>query len=323
MSDLVRNTLKGWLPYKLANQDSSINCRWLFVDKEPFTEPFFDETILRCLQHANNSSRFKVYSSLEMLKQWGNAVEKASPSAIIFHVSRCGSTALGQMLAVCKQNTILSEVPLFDELLRLQFSNLLDYDDKLLACAINLYVNSNAVGMQQAFIKTDCWHLFFYEAYRNAYPNVPFFLLYRHPSEVLRSHKKRKGMHMVSGMLEKEIFNFTEHQLAAMQECDYPSLVIQKYLERMLQIAQSDNNTFLLNYSEGIETIIEKIAGITSLSFSAEERALMKQRSVYHAKYPAQIFKEEYADDELSLSLKPAMDLYHQLEAFRMKPEIL
>src|SRR5437016_3848077 len=227
----ISSALANWIPYKLFFDEGRPFCEWLYTGDEDFTEPFFDETIVKCRQF-NNRGR-KSTSSIDILPHWSNEIESVPPSAFIFHVSRCGSTLASQLLALDRTNIVLSEVPFFDTLLR-SGKNI---PRQLLKAAIAFYAPVKNYR-KRLFIKTDSWHIFFYKQIRELYPQTPFILLYRRPDEVVRSQQKQKGMHAVPGLIEPALLGFDENEVQHMNLNEYIARVLEKYLEALLHIVE-------------------------------------------------------------------------------------
>ena len=172
------NPLKNWLPYKIIVNNEQALCRWLHLEDKSFSEPFFDETISKCKSFDINSKHFIPVSNLQILPEWAENISSVKPTAFIFHVSRCGSTLLSQLLGINEQHIVLSEVPLFDELLRLPYrisnsGNI--HAENVLKEAIQFYGQKRKGNETSLFIKTDSWHVFFWKQIRKMYPEV--FLL--------------------------------------------------------------------------------------------------------------------------------------------------
>jgi len=312
--------LKNWLPYKLVDNGQP-SCLWLDTFGRSFTEPFFTETIAKCIQ-GNYSRGYRPITSVEMIKEWANVTDNIEP-AFIFHISRCGSTLVTQLLASTGKHVVLSEVPFFDELLRLPMQNpgmSAEMIDGLFAASVKLYGQKpgEAVGSgQKVFIKTDSWHLFFYEQLRRLYPSAPFIALYRRPNEVFRSQKKMGGMHAVQGVIEPGLFGFKPDDNAFETPDTYLAGVLERYFEKCLEIAARDNNFLLLNYNEGPLAMVKKIAPAANIRLTAQDIANMEERSRYHSKKPGKRFSEE-AVTEIPACLKRAMELYELTEEKRM-----
>src|SRR4051812_14688897 len=114
---LDENSLKGWVPYKLVNRGDEVFCEWLYIGDKQFSEPSFDDVIRICKRLPDNLDRQKNITSISSLFEWAKNLEAPQPSAFIFHVSRCGSTMVSQLLAIPNDHIVLSEVPFFDDVL--------------------------------------------------------------------------------------------------------------------------------------------------------------------------------------------------------------
>lgn len=313
-------SMQAWLPYKLLNQDEKLLCRWLFAGNKQFTEPFFDETILKCLSHPFNSSLFKSMSDLAFLQLSASAMDCLQPTVIIFHVSRCGSTLASQLLGLSNANIVLAEVPFLDDLLRLpshqkQFTTA--DADRLFAAALSLYGQRRAGAERHLVVKTDSWHILFYQRLRRLYPNVPFVLLYRRPEEIIRSHQKKRGVHAVPGFLEKEIFGFAAEEIPYTNPDHYLAMVLEKYYAAYASIARQDKNVLLVNYEEGMLNILEKIMAKTTIRFTQKEWDAVKERAGFDAKDPERRFAEEQVQGPVPFYLQSCVDRYRQVEALR------
>ena len=314
MDIAIRTALKNWIPYRLFLQEGDTLCRWLFVGKNDFTEPFFDETISACLKLQENSQTKKCISNADILSEWSQHFEIVPPTAFIFHVSRCGSTLATQLLGLNEANITLAEVPFFDEVLRSQKG---ERAAQLLRAAVSIYGAKRKPAQQRLFIKTDSWHIFFYPLIRRLYPETPFILLYRQPGEVIRSHQKRRGIQAVPGILEAELFGFDREEILNNDFDEYMAHVLQKYFESFIEIAGKDPLTTLVNYNEGPLAIVEKVAAAAGFSFSEDEMQRMKQRAGYHAKYPDQVYSEEAMGSSVPAYLSTTIGLYEKLENTR------
>lgn len=321
-TDTPGHFLAQQLPYQLLRNDPAL-CAWMYNEQENFSEPFFNETITRLRTAQVNQHKYKSVSHINMLPGWaaqGGPGKK--PSALIFHISRCGSTLFSQLLALQQQYMVLSEVPFFDELLRLPFKDAsIDKEQAsvLFDAALQLYINSSYKTPSHVFIKTDSWHLHFYEQLRTLYPEVPFILLYRNPLEVLQSQQRRRGMQAVPGIIEPAVFGLSAEQVSATDLDQYMAHILNSYFEQMIAIAGKDPHCVLVNYNEGVLAGMQKIVAATGIPFDNNYKTAVEERAGYHAKYPGQVFAEEHTDKKIPGFLQPVSDLYDELEQFRVK----
>lgn len=325
MNNKNQSPVEGWIPIKLYAEDDKLLCRWLYVGDKDFKEPFFDETISACRVLPENGHLKRSMSSTDVLVDWEKEFEVIEPTAFIFHISRCGSTLISQMLGLQPCNIVLSEVPFFDDLLRFgKKQNRMSEILPQLKAAIGFYGAKRNENHQHLFIKTDSWHIHFYKELRALYPAVPFFLLYRKPDEVIRSQQKKRGMQAIPGLIEPELFGFKKEDLFDQDGSlkynldDYMAKVLETYLQAFHNILQTDKLSFAINYHEEAMTIIDTIASVTQLPISEVESAAMLQRSRFHAKFPDQVFTEEQVPEPVPAFLQKSVDLYHKLEQLRL-----
>lgn len=314
--------LEEWIPYKLLQQERQWHCLWLDLAGKRISEPFFTDTILRCKASAPVNRRFPSLSSLAYLTACAAtaAAEVVAPSAFIFHVSRCGSTLVSQLLGLSQKNITLSEVPLIDELLRASRKEADSSETETALKASIALLGRRRLGQEKhLFIKLDSWHVFFAGTLRKLYPEVPFVLLYRSPDEVVFSHQKRRGMQAVPGLLEPELFGMSQSELASYDADRYLAKVLEYYYSQFLRIAETDDRSLLLDYRQGGIEIVRRLAGFSGLVLDETEMAEMAVRSRFHAKYPEQGFAEEKKESSPSVELQPAQALYARLEQLREK----
>ena len=321
MNNPIESALQNWIPYKLLEEADDAHCQWLYVGNETFTEPFFDSTIAKCKQLPQNSHLIKSISHIDVLPIWSESIDTLSPTAIIFHISRCGSTLLSQLLGLNPPNTMLSEVPFFDDVLRWNYrKKSVEGNPSILQSAINFYGAKRNNQQQHLFIKTDSWHIHFYNQYRQLYPNIPFILLYRRPDEVISSHQKLRGMQSVPGLIEPEIFGIDKSSLEQKNMDEYMAMVIETYLSAFITILQEDPMAIPINYNEGMENIVQKVAVATKMKIDTSALTEMKTRLHFHSKHPEQVFAENSLPvKNPPLHIDRCFAMYHELENIRLK----
>jgi len=243
-----------------------------------------------------------------------------APTAFIFHVSRCGSTLMSQALAAGKENIVLSEVPLLDALLRLPFQeesvtrNVLD---QALIAVIRILARQRNPNEKSLFIKTDCWHVFFYEKLRCLFPQTTFIFLYRRPDEVIRSHQKQRGLQSIPSTLEAGVTGIP-HDPSSLADLDgYLIKLLEQIFDAFINIQYQDPNTFLINYDEGTAALMGIVEKATGIRFGNNIRTTMESRSRFHSKRPYELFEEEPFVEINTERMKKLMDLYTRLDQLR------
>lgn len=310
-----------WLPYKLRKSDP-VSIQWIFRGEKTATEPFFEDTINVIRGYMENSRIMDHISSPADMIRLSDSVDSVPPTAIIFHVSRCGSTLLSQLLAMDKEHISLSEVPVFDSILRSRynFPDLIEgWEDQALRAAVKLH----GVRLHQVessyFIKTDCWHIFYYEQLRRLYPGIPFILLYRSPAEVLRSQQKRRGMQSVPGIVEPGVMRLTVAEAQTTNLDEYFSRVLENILIEFCEVALADPLAIPLNYAQGMDEVYKQTLLVAGLDPAIKMNQEILDRLKYHGKYPGETFSGEDEITEANPLLVKCQAAYEKLEAIRLE----
>lgn len=309
--------LKNWIPFRLDFHEKELYCRWLYVDGKQYTEPFFDETTRQCRTFEENRKPFYPVSTLKGIVDFSENISSLTPTAFIFHVSRCGSTLLSQLLSLDEQNIILAEPPIFDEVLReITFKKPDISSEKIeetLKAVVKFLGQKRTGNEQNFFIKLDSWHIFYYEKLRKLYPKTPFIFSFRRPDEVIRSQVKESGMHGVQGLIQPELFGLTLDEILNIQRPVYIAKVLEKYFERYLEIIDKDENALFINYAEGILTSLDKIEHFLTLKIDPAIKQKMVERTQFHSKSPNTFFDEKALEDELPDYQKNVFGMYEKL----------
>jgi hypothetical protein len=102
-----------WLPFQVAALNGQAVVDWAHFGAAPLIHPFFEDSVRRALSRPLN--RLLRYRST-----LGDLVARAAdepnlrPTGFIFHMSRCGSTLVSQMLASLPHNIVVSEAAPID-----------------------------------------------------------------------------------------------------------------------------------------------------------------------------------------------------------------
>lgn len=309
----INHPLSNWIPYRLIEKDNEVYFEWIYLADLKYAEPFFDETISKCRSHVNNSKPFKVITTVENLLDWSNEIISVELKSLIFHVSRCGSTMLSQSLATSSENIMISEAPIIDKILR---SENFDSDKKaaLLKAIIALLGQKRFPEQQHLIVKLDAWNIFNADYLRSIFPEIPFALLYRNPVEVLKSHQKLTGMHMVPNLLPPEVFGISAEEMNEISFQQYGALVLEKYFQAFLDFSETDQNVTKLNYNEGMKNVVQKFISFINLDYADNELDKMYERLNKHSKNESAVFKgDSFKEETLQIDFMKLDSLYEKM----------
>lgn len=181
-------------PLRLVSDAGAPAVEWIETDGQRFSEPFFEDTLARFRRRRDGGPPPRHRTSLDALR---DVPEGVPPAALIFHVSRCGSTLVAQMLGAIDRHVVVAEPPILDELLRATPGA--SDEDRIawLRGAVRALGRAAPPGGERLFVKLDCWHLFHLPLLDRAFPEVPFWFVHRDPLEVLVSLMRRPSLTLV------------------------------------------------------------------------------------------------------------------------------
>lgn len=272
--------LRGWYPLYVERGETWVDAAmcWRELGKTPFSDAFFVNTLAR----QPHGERRVCRTPLAALATLGDCL---APDAFIFHVSRCGSTLLSQLLASLPQCIVMSEPPVVDSLLRLHH----DSSDPAAGIALLrqaiLALGQRRSGAETHFIiKFDCWHIHSLDLLRQAFPGTPCLFVYREPLAVLASHQRQRGPQMVPGMLHPAQLPLPAHQLAPGDLDGYTGLV----LAGLFDAAQSHaaaGQLQLIDYKQLPDIVFHDVLPRFGIAPTAAQWQAMRAQGGVHAKY--------------------------------------
>lgn len=189
--------LSGWTPLRVRWTDATPMIDWIHLGNRRFTEPFWGDTMDSVLRDPA-ALLFQRTTTIP-----GSSSAFGRPAGFIYHMSRCGSTLVAQMLAALEDDVVLSEPEPFDQVLRGGPADVRD-DDRIDWLRYIVHACGGGRGAR-VYVKLDCWHMCYFPLIRRAFPNVPWVFVYRDPVEVLVSLINKPGMWTVPGALPQWI----------------------------------------------------------------------------------------------------------------------
>ena len=315
--------LDGWVPVQIKWQQPRPIVEWCYVGARALTEPFFDQTIQKLMLQPFNLL-FRQRTPIETLRARHETKPGLQPTGFIFHMSRCGSTLVSQMLAALPRTVVISEASPIDSVLRAHFRvRDLTGDEQIdwLRWTVSALGQQRRGDEKQFFIKLDCWNTIILPLIHRAFPNVPWIFLYRNPVEVIVSQLRRRGAHMVPGVIEPSLFGMENDAIFQMQPEEYCAKALAKICEAALLYQEGG---LFVNYKQLPEAMFTSIPTFFGIEYSEADVETLNRVARHDAKNPSLTFtndtdaKNRGATDRVrGLADEWVVPIYERFEAAR------
>jgi gluconate kinase len=318
----------GWMPMRVLWPQRRARVEWCYAGDVRPIDPFFDQTVEECLRRPFNLL-FRRQTPIEMLGRLHEARPGLEPTAFIFHMSRCGSTLISQMLAALPQNIVISESgPIYSVLEAWRTDAGVTDDTRLewLRWIVSALGRRQTGDEEHYFIKFDAWNTVDLPLIQRAFPLVPWIFVYRDPVEVLVSHLNRRGARMFPGVVEPQMLNLTADSAMQMPPERYDAVVLQAICRAALE--NQTGRCRFINYRQLPSAFFSSVLDFFRVNYTSTELERMRHAAQFHAKYPSMNFVDDTEAKRLQATdaVRRAADellspLYEQLEAARRAQE--
>jgi hypothetical protein len=294
--NLEARLFAGWLPIRLFWQGHQPAVDWCFLGQTRFREPFFDQTISRVVQRPFNLL-FRHQTPIDWVGEINATLPGLTPTGFIFHMSRCRSTLVAQMLAALGRCLVISEAPLFDFVFRdhAQAGPISDEQRvQWLRWVIGALGQRRDSQHQHFFIKFDSWHVLHLKLIRQAFPEVPWIFLFREPLEILASHQRQPAAQMYPGLIPPRLLGLTWSELAGMPADEYCARVLAAICQAALA-QPTEGQARFINYAELPGAVQKVLVPFFKMNCSPDELRALHRAAEWDAKEPSVRFSAEQA----------------------------
>lgn len=278
----------SWLPYNIRYDQTQLVVDWCNSADAQLKDPFFDQTIHRLLRYTPYASQSTLFETLAIINS-KNASSK--PAGFIFHMSRCGSTLIAQMLASLQQFVVFSEPAILEALLRSTYSPTTVPDEQkqwLLQNIIQAFLGYKA-AQQDAFIKFSARAILDYQLITRTYPSVPGIFIYREPVEVLVSLIGNQANRLPPGLDKANLLNDDSQAISKMRPVEFWARVIANQCAAAIEM-YSCSQLLFVNYSQLPEMVWTDIVNFFGVTLSAEDVEQMQKVLTRNSKEPGKPF---------------------------------
>jgi hypothetical protein len=317
--------LENHVPIRFLLTSQGPVFRWCYFGDRPFSEPFWDHDVEAQMARPANLF-FQPQTTIDQLSRFVERVNAPTPAGFIFHMSRCGSTLITQLLRALPQNIALSEPSVVDSVLRIRQrypAITVDQQAEWLRLIVAAAGYPRRPAERNLFVKFDCWNVSQLPLLRRAFPQVPFVFVYREPVEVMVSQTTRPGAQMMPHFVQAENYGIPLADAIRLTQVQYCGRVLASVCRSALEYHRQDP-MLLINYRQFPDVIWNELARYWGIKFDANELEILRANAGTDAKHPEISFhgdseqKRQAAGPELIEETERLIrPWYNELEAER------
>jgi hypothetical protein len=304
--------LTGWTPARIRF-GAVPEVEWVYTGDRRFGEPFFEQTLGQAVRDPF-ALFFRRRTGLDTLAALARERPGLRPAGLVFHLSRCGSTLVTQMLSRSPRFRVLSEPSPVDAVLRAPVPRA----DRITLLRDLVSVLGRPLAGETTFVlKLDSWSVVDLDLVEEAFPETPWIFLFRQPEEVLASQLRHSGVHGVAGALPPQLFGLEPCEAAELPREEYLARVLARICDAALEHAGTSRGLFV-DYERLPSFVLDGLPQHFGFELTPPEPELMAAAASRDAKNPLLPFepsKFELDPAARALSGRLLEPLYERLSA--------
>lgn len=303
--------LVGWLPYRLEALEGEPRVHWVRCPGALEDAPPKFAPAVAALRDAGQPERT---TGLDVLARTREAGEVLRPTGFLFHIARCGSTLVSNVLSALPDTLVIKEAQPIDSCLRTDVERPRAERARWLVDVVG-GLGQRFGGTERAlFIKFTSWNLLHHALLRQAFPGTPSVFLYRDPLEALVSMLRTAPaweFEVVPGLAK-----------AGLSMAEYYARVIAAFLRAGLELA--DAGALVVSYAELGSDLLPRVLATYGVPLDATAAAVIDGQRFVYSKDPRKRFvpdadekRREASPEARDAISRWALPLYDELERVR------
>jgi len=293
---------ESWLPTRAALQPDGLYLAMRRIPASELRDAFLQETV----------ARVPAQESIVRIgrDEVGRATTEAAPAGIVFHVARCGSTVISQLLRELDV-AVYAEPQPFNELLLPPHAW---PREDLIAALRSLGAAFARHASRPWVLKCSSWNTLFCELLAEAFPRAPWVLSLREPVEVCVSLLAQPpGWLRGSEEPGRRLYRVVQPQGEPASAEERVARVFGAFCEAAARLGRDRGR--LVPYESLPSSVWDTIAPHFSLAIGERQRARMAEVSRRYSKSP--VGREtDYADDSARKRAAASAPLRLAIESF-------
>ena len=294
MSTITKNPLvdQVQIPIEILKRGNDFYVASLITSRTYFRDPFFIDSLAKILPgiksqiklpeedellarpvHFDEDDQRIVFTSLEEFIHQSINASLDRKLGFIFHMSRCGSTLVSQMLSTTDRFFVLSEPTIINAVLDPALDISSDSRKSLLEAVVKSLLVCAPHESELMFIKFRSWNTLFLETILTSFPNVPWIFVHRQGTEVLQSvlqkppgwlrSKRRYSSHF------SKILAISQSRIERMDQEEYVTRLLATFCD--VAYKHRSFRSVFLEYPDIKNSFVELVEKLWDIKLSKDE----------------------------------------------------
>ena len=291
--------LSAWTPVHVHTTGREPVVDWALAGG-PFTAPFFEEDAHRVMQHPFNQV-FARSTPLDVLDRLRASTPGIAPAGFVFHMSRCGSTLISQMLSRLSDTIVVAEAQPLDAVLRLRARVPALRDETLVTWFRGLMsaFGQPRAGERRLFVKFNAWHVLELPFVARAFPDVPWVFVFREPRAVLASQARIPGAELFPESVDPAHLGIDAAAAHALPPAQYGARVIAALCDAALRYANIGRMRFV-DYAGLPQAVFSDVLPFFGIEPAEDETGRMRDVARQDVKARGEVFRPREIDSRAS-----------------------
>jgi hypothetical protein len=292
-----------WLPINFSFGSTSVSVKWLDFGHTEISDPFFNQTVKK-LKSASPAAIERL-TDLGVLLDCARALPFARPSGLIFHVSRCGSTLIGNALRTAERLVLLSEARPIGVLFRPSVFRDSPFPEEgwdearkmFLDAVATIYSHRASEPYSRLIIKCHAINLMSIRMIRASWPETPSLIVIRDPLEVIVSNFAKPARWLQwkdDQTTARRVFGWPDDDGEELSAEDYSARGLGSFFDSAIRAV--DDNCKIIDYSNIDSTNLQKIAAFFNINIAESTSARFQHVLTAYSKDPDGL--RQFEDDQ-------------------------
>ena len=253
--------------------------------------PGEQDVLVRPLHFDDGDMRFSYVPIDEFISQYAHSELDVSKTKFIFHMSRCGSTLVTQMLATSKRFFVVSEPQILNAVLNPKFMpQELTKKMRLLRAVVGAISACKSVDVEHTFIKFRSWNSLFMKNILETFPETQWMFVHRNGIEVLESVLRDppgwlRSRHTYAPFFAEK-FGVSVDELEQLSESEYTIRLLGIFCE--IAASQMSSRALYVDYDDIVKNLPMIIEEHWNIVLTDAEKDAMVARTKMYSKDPSE-----------------------------------